>query len=287
MRLRRQRIGLNATDLSDVLGWSFSKTSRVELGMYRVSEVEVVHYLAACGVPHDELNALVELKHDEERDLGYWMRPPASSLRSLVYHESTAIRRFSYEPNVVPGLLQTEQYAAALIRAADVSDEVFSASLGARMERQALLGRRDPVENIFFIHERALRMPVGDASIMNEQLLHLVFSTARPRIGIRVVPMSAGAQSACMNTFLLFDYRKEHRPLVYLESWTGALFLDGDRDIASYREMVPKLDAVALSDGQSRDFLTAMASEYEQAAWRNDFSPKADPEPLLSQVQND
>jgi hypothetical protein len=270
MRIRRQRAGMSATELSRTLGWSLSKTSRAELGMYRISEVEVVQYLAACGVFQEEANNLLELKAEEERDLGYWMRPHetgrlSDSLRSLVYHESTAIRSTNYEPEVIPGLLQTEDYAAALIRARGVSAEIFSSRLRARMDRQAILHRPNPGEFAFFIHEHALRLPVADPAIMHEQLLHLVFSSARPHIDIRVLPMSVGAPASCQGNFRLFEYSKEHRPLAYFESWVGEMFLDDDAFIASYRELVPKLANLALSEGQSREFLATLASDYDRA----------------------
>jgi uncharacterized protein DUF5753/helix-turn-helix protein len=270
MRLRRQRIGLNAVDLSRIVGWSESKISRAELGMYRVSEVEVVHYLAACGVPHDELNELLELKRDEERNLGHWMRPHdtgnlSNSMRTLIYHETTASRSTSYEPEVVPGLLQTEDYAAALLRGEGAPDEVFSTHLRARMDRKAALYRPDPSEFVFFIHEQALRLPVAESAIMHEQLLSLVFATSQQHIDIRVVPTNAGAQAVCRGSFRLFEYTKEHRPVVYLEGWVGAIFLDDDAFIASYRQLVPKLASAALNEGQSREFLAALASDHDRA----------------------
>jgi transcriptional regulator with XRE-family HTH domain len=106
MRLRRERLKVSASDLGRALGWSASKMSRVELGMYRISEVEVTHYLATCRVSEQDLFDLLDLKRDEERNLGFWMRPHetgrlSNSLRSLVYHESTAIKSTCYEPEVV------------------------------------------------------------------------------------------------------------------------------------------------------------------------------------------
>jgi transcriptional regulator with XRE-family HTH domain len=269
MRIWRQRAGLSATEVSRYLGWSLSKTSRAELGMYRISEVELVHYLAACKVPHEQVWDLRMLKQEEERNLGYWVRAiktgqVSDRLRSLVYHESTAIRSISYEPEVIPGLLQTEDYASALIRAAEVSAEEFAAALKARMDRQAILQRRETAEFTFYIHENALRLPVGDQQIMHEQLLHLVFSTTRQRLGIRVVPVSAGARLARTGDFRLFEYAKEHRPVIYLDGRVGALFLDEDSFVASYRELVTKLDAIALDEGQSREFLASLASDHDR-----------------------
>lgn len=81
--------------------------------------------------------------------------------------------------------------------------------------------------------------------------------------------MSIGAQSTCRGNFHLFEYAKEHRPLVYFESWVGALFLDDETFIASYRNLVPKLVDIALDAGQSREFLATLAATTteREATW--------------------
>jgi hypothetical protein len=265
MRIRRERARLSAADVSRGLGWPQSKTSRIEAGLYPVSDIEVSYYLGWCRVPADEVATLLELKDIDRRDPGFWT-PLSTSMRSLVYHESTATRSTSYESSVVPGLLQTEPYVEALFRGGGFPERKFASGVKARLDRQQILDRPMPGEFIFYIHEQALRLTVGSLSTMHEQLLHLVLAAAREHIAIRVVPMSAGAASGAFEgSFRLFEFSKRDRPLLYLSSWVGGLFIDDASYISGYRGLVPKLADIALSLGQSRELLASLASEYDRA----------------------
>jgi transcriptional regulator with XRE-family HTH domain len=269
LRLRRERSGLRAAELARKLNWAGSTLSRVEAGLYPITETQATRYLTLCGVEEEELFALLDIRAVEQWNPGYWVRPDeagklSNSLRSLLFHESRAVSSTSYSPLVVPGLLQIPQYAEALIRTAGVTEEVLASRVLARMERQELLKGRYPLECVFYIHEQAVRLPVGDARIMQEQLLHLVFSITRHNVSIRVVPQSAGAQSVCEGNFRLFEYTKDHRPVVYLETWAGALFLEDAFFIDSYRQLLPKLDSISLSEEQSTQLLASVASEFDR-----------------------
>jgi hypothetical protein len=245
--------------------------SRIESGLYPVSDAEISHYLGWCHVPPDEMAYVQDLKKIDERANGFWMReqgvgPLHPALRTLAYHEGTADRSINYESEVVPGLLQIESYAAALFRGASVPESEIATLVRGRLDRQSVLGRPSPGEFIFFIHQQALLLPVGDASVMHEQLLHLMFSAARRSVSIRVVPLSAGERSACRGPFQLFEYqRKEHRPLAFLDTWSVGLFIDDPEYVADYRGLTGVLDQIALPEGQSLDLLAMMVSEQEPA----------------------
>jgi transcriptional regulator with XRE-family HTH domain len=270
LRLRRERSGLRAAELARKLNWAGSTLSRVEAGLYPITETQATRYLTLCGVQEEELFAILDIRAVEQWNPGYWMRPHgmgklANSLRSLVFQETKAIRSTSYETDVIPGLLQIREYAAALLFGEGFPAGYFEDLLQARLDRQDLLGLRDAPEFIFFLHEQALRLPVGDADVMYNQLLHVVLSMARSNVTIRVVPISAGAQSVCRGSFRLLEYTKEHRPLVHIEGLAGAMFLEDTKFITAYRDVLPKLDSIALSEGQSTDLLVSLASEYERA----------------------
>jgi hypothetical protein len=243
--------------------------SRIESGLYPVSDSEISHYLGWCHVPPEEVAYVQDLKTTEEQSQGFWTRDTATgplppSLRSLIYHESTADQSISYEQAVVPGLLQIEQYAAAMFRSRSGSESSISTLVRGRMDRQTVLSRPNPAEFVFFIHEQALLLQVGNAIVMQDQLLHLVFSSARHNVCIRVVPMSAGERSVCGNSFRLFEYeKKEHRPLVYLDTWSGAFFVDDPATTAEYRRLAKFLADIALPEGQSVELLADMASGYD------------------------
>ncbi|MFC4856736.1 helix-turn-helix domain-containing protein [Actinophytocola glycyrrhizae] len=247
LRHYREILGMPAYELADRLGWSASKLSRVEHGLSPISEVDVVRYGAHCGVSAEGIEALLDLCRDPGA-AGYWLSKWSST---LVFAENTAAFSASYDPLVVPGMLQTQEYAAALI-GQDKAEWVQ-----VRMERQRLLNNR-PFE--FFIHEQALRLPVGGDRVMNEQLLKLVLVAAQPTVTIRVVPSALGAQSMFGGAFLFFRY-DNHQPLVYVES---GFFLDDEQHIAKYQGKLAGLSKVALSSGESREVLAEMASEVDR-----------------------
>ncbi len=247
LRHYREILGVPAYELAHRLGWSASKLSRVENGLAPISEVDVVRYGAHCGISAEGIEALLDLCRDPGA-VGYWLSKWSST---LVFAENTAASSASYDPLVVPGMLQTEEYAAALI-GPDKPGWVQ-----VRMERQRLLNNR-PFE--FFIHEQALRLPVGGNRVMNEQLLKLVLVAEQPTVTIRVVPAALGAQSMFGGEFMLLRYAN-HPPMVYLEP---GFFLDNEKYVADFQRKLTRLSELALSGGQSREQLSAMASAVDR-----------------------
>lgn len=264
LRHYREILGVPAYELADRLGWSASKLSRVENGLSPISEVDVVRYGAHCGISGEGIEALLDLCRDPGA-AGYWLSKWSST---LVFAENTAASSSSYDPLVVPGMLQTEEYAAALI-GPDKPGWVQ-----VRMERQRLLNNR-PFE--FFIHEQALRLPVGSDRVMNEQLLKLVLVAEQPTVRIRVVPAALGAQSVFGGEFVLFRY-DNHPPLVYLGH---RFFLDANEQLAKFHKKLARLSEVALGEGESREMLAEMASEVD----RPEDSPDAPDDVAEEQLQ--
>lgn len=192
MRARREKAGFTAEALSRRLGWSTSQISRVETGRRGIDEVEVIHHLASCGAPYQEIAELLAFHRETAATQGRWLipHPPqlGESIRSLIFHESRARASHTYEPVMVPGLLQTEDYARAVIGTETWrSREDLALCLRTRIGRQALL-RKPGADFNFLIHEHALRTPVGGPATMHEQMLHLLFATSSESVRIRIVP---------------------------------------------------------------------------------------------------
>jgi hypothetical protein len=231
-----------------------------------VSELELVRYLATCRVPREALEEIVALAR--EADEGYRIKSLGErvpdQVRTLIFYETTAESIENFEPIFIPGLTQTEEYAremlfdGGLIPGPDVEGGVQ-----ARMRRQELLRRRDPPWFTFYIHENALRMPIGNTRIMHEQMLHLVFLSSQPRCIIRVLPVSGGCRGLVNTAFVRLGY-VEHAPAAYVETPTASVFLDRAADVAFYGKILDLLDQVALNEGQSRSFLADLASEYDR-----------------------
>ncbi|RZS34824.1 helix-turn-helix protein [Herbihabitans rhizosphaerae] len=255
LRALREKAGLPAYDLADRLGWSASKVSRIESGDRNLAEAQVVRYAAYCGATPNDMDIL-QLLCREARNPGYWL---TQRLRSLLYYESTAITSSSWDSLVVPGILQTQEYATALSTGAGVSPGLTHHYVGIRMERQRQLNHGGFT---FYVHEQALRLRVGGNRVMNEQLLKLVLLTDQAGISIRVVPADLGERSHFGPTFIRWEYER-HRPLVSVDIEPG-LFLEEKPFVATYQAKLDRIKEVALTVGQSREVLAALASEFDR-----------------------
>lgn len=254
LRQFREGLGIPGYVLAERLGWSATKVSRIENGLTSASEIDVLRYAAHCGVGAESIDGLIDMCR-EPGAAGYWM---SNRLSTLILHETTATSSSSYSPLAVPGLLQTHEYATELIAAEGLEPVFLRFWVSTRMERQCVLhGRMFQ----FFIHEQALRLPVGGNALMNEQLLKLVLLAEQSHLVIRVVPSALGARSIFEGEFVLFRYTG-HRPLVYLPS--VGLYLEDQGQVSSYEEKLSRLSQVALDRGESREKLVALASEFDR-----------------------
>jgi transcriptional regulator with XRE-family HTH domain len=254
LRQYREMAGITCHMLAARLGWSVSTVSRIENGLTRVSEIDVVRFAAHCGVRPDDMDSLLAMCRDRGAP-GYWM---TSRLSTLVLQENLAESSASYDPLVVPGLLQTEDYAATLIGTEGLEPDLARHWVHVRMERQRVLHSR-PYS--FFVHEQALRLPVGNPSVMNEQLLKLVLLAEQPHLTIRVVPAALGARSMLGGPFVVLYY-SSHDPLVYLDS--PGIYLEGSAHVAKYENKLTRLSDVAQSKEESREWLAALASDFDR-----------------------
>ena len=270
LRKQRESVGRTGDDISRVTGWHRSRVTRIEKGQLEISVVDVIHYLGACKIFATQAKEILELCTEAERQVGYWLSPHGEwledSLSSLIYHESTADCSTSYEPMVIPGLLQTRLYARVLIeRTPGWSPETVEAAIRLREQRQRILHRPQPGDFTFYIHEQALRLRVGSTNAMQEQLLKLLFVGGLPQITLRVLPASAQAQALFGASFRLFEYH-DHNPLVYLDHpWTG-IFIEEKEFVANYRRILPKISSVALGEAESRVFIADLANALDQGS---------------------
>jgi transcriptional regulator with XRE-family HTH domain len=255
----RKAAGMLGHELATKMQWPASKVSRIETGQRAADEVDIVFYLAHCGAKKEDLDRLLPLCRDVDR--GFWMQ---KQLRSLVFHESTARGAYTYEPLVVPGLLQTEDYARALIRQSGLGSNDVECAVSTRMRRQHILHDYwSPLEAAFFLHEHVLRLAVGGNRVMNEQLLNLVLLADQPNISVRVVPAALGERSYFGPPFCIFEYR-HHKPLVHEENAVDGLFIEDTEYVYRYQHRVARITETALDEGQSRVLLATVASEYDR-----------------------
>ena len=144
-------------------------------------------------------------------------------------------------------------------RSVNVPPEEVTDQVAARLARQSLFSRERPPRFTFYLHESVLRLPVGGPAVMAEQLRHLHRMATRSYLTLRVVPIALGAHAAMTGAFRLMEFA-EFKPVAYLESETSSLFLERPEEIAAYRRILAALADTALTEGQSRELIAALAT---------------------------
>lgn len=251
-RLREKFTTLNGFAFAEQLGWDPSKVSNIENGKARASEIDLVQYLMTCGRD----SVYFERFRDRYRYAfdPYVVLVP-DNLRTLAKAEAQAKKITAYDVVMVPGLIQTPEYARALLAAYGNTPEEVERYLRWRMDRQAILKRRDRPECVFYVHELALQLQVGDERTMEEQYLKMLFNTHI----LRVVPMSAGPTPVMRSSCMSFSFEKLI-PVVYTETDLAKVFAHDGAAIAQSREFFKWLDAIALDEGESRSLLANYVS---------------------------
>ncbi|MCP2249220.1 helix-turn-helix domain-containing protein [Lentzea aerocolonigenes] len=245
-RIRETCTSFGGRAMAAQLGWDPSKVSNIETGKARASDVDLAQYLATCGKDLDYLQDFGN-RYRHAFDL-YFAQGP-TTLRTLTMAESMATKIFVYEVLAIPGLLQTESFARALFTEVGChSPEEVEDGVSRRMGRQSIWQRPYRPECLFYVHELALRMRIGDAKVMEDQYLRLLFNAHI----LRVVPASVKPvtlRSKCT----LFEFAKA-APLAYTESDLAKVFVQDDAAIAATRKLFERLDAVALESGSPGEF---------------------------------
>ena len=163
-----------------------------------------------------------------------------------------------YEPQLVPGLLQTEEYARAIMRLrhVHVSANEIERRVALRMARQAFLSRPGAPELWVALDEAALRRPLGNQKLQRAQLLHLVEMAQRPNITLQIVPFDAGGHAAAGGPFTILRFSEPDLPdVVYLEHLTNAVYLDKKRDTVHYLAIMDNLCIQAQAPSVTIGFL--------------------------------
>jgi hypothetical protein len=186
--------------------------------------------------------------------------------RAYVDLEADASEIRWYQPEVVPGILQTERYIRAMNATGHprITDEEINKQVEVRLERQGILDQPDTTL-YFILSESALRRNVGDAEIMHEQLAHLAEAAERPNVELQVLPFDAQTFGAAWLAFtiLRFDHNAAS-DVVYLEYWTDADYLDRPDDVQAYTTLWNRLQAAAMGQVESRHLIFRIADEFRQ-----------------------
>lgn len=256
LRAAIARTGLLESELARRLGWEHAKLSDLVNGKGGVSLEDFMYLLGMCQTKPDELRYLKSL-YLESREKG-WLQLYESAvpvqLRTLINHQKLATTIAVWSSLFVPGLLQLEPYARAVVKLSPTikADEIEEV-VAARMARRELFdGYR---KFVFYVYEPVLWSPVGGHDVLREQLFELLRMLVRPYISLRIVP--AGLAGFTDFSMLKFD---KYEPVVYSESLNSALFLDDKASIALHKKALEALDRVALSEEQSRELINQLVT---------------------------
>jgi hypothetical protein len=270
-QLRRLRERRNIS--REKAGWeirsSESKISRMELGRVSFKERDVADLLTLYGVTDEHEREVLILLARQASAPNWWNRYGdvlPNWLQSYLGLEAAATQIRSYEVQFVPGLLQTADYARAVIllehnRAP--TDEI-DRRVALRMERQRILDRLTAPTLWMVIDEAALRRPMGGTAIMRGQIEALIAAIERPNIQIQVLPFRVGGHAAAGGAYTILRFPDGELPdVVYVEQLTGALYLDKRDDVDTYAETMERLCVQAEPPEKTADLLRElMASAY-------------------------
>jgi transcriptional regulator with XRE-family HTH domain len=269
LRRLREGSGMSLDAVAKELGWSTSKVSRIESAKIAVTPADVRALLGVLDALSEEVETLVSLA-SEDRQPGWWRQyaevlPPW--FEGYLSLESEAALLLAYESEVVPGLLQTEQYAAEILRQSSYTQLPDEAARAAelRRARQVRLVGPDPIYLDAVINEGALRRVVGDRKVMCGQLTRLIETVELPNVALRVLPFAAGAHPAVDGSFTVLEFSDPSNPrIVYLDRMTDSEYLDSLRDVAAYRHAHERLRASALSVNDSQEMISELLRDLMQ-----------------------
>ena len=267
MRRYRENVGYALEDAARVLECDRSKISRIETGQRGIRPKELRELLTEYGVPDREQAALVAIA-SRGGQRGWW-HPYADVLPGpyldYVIMESAAAEIMTYEAQVVPDLLQTDDYARAIAAAAEpghaTEPEREEAAAARATRRQAVLGGSAERRLSVILGEAALHQAVGGPGVMAGQISHLVqLADDFPRLTLQVLPFTAGAHAAAGSASLAI-LRFPDAPslgVVYLEALSGGVYLESQEDVARYIRAFALLRAAALSPADSARLLSTL-----------------------------
>lgn len=270
LRALRTGVGLTSGEAARLAGWHQSKVSRIETGASGVKPADVRLLLDVYGVQDAQLRELllVLAGSDEGGGRHHWWHayrgvlPP--TYRDFISLESQASAMRTLETSVVPGLLQTPEYARAVTRAAvggldGDADDRLDALVAVRLARQDVLRADPPLKLSAVLDEAVLRREIGGPEVMERQLSRLMEAARLPQVRLQVLPFRAGEHIGLTGPFVIFSFSStSDLDVVVLDHLTSSLYLERKEDLQAYTEAFNALRIHALSPEESLDYIAAI-----------------------------
>ena len=265
LRSARQDKGLTQEQVAQAMEWSLSKMNRIEKAKTGISANDLKALLPLYGITdQDRTEELLTLAR-ASRQTGWWRDyadvAPSTLLELIDFeHAATAISQF--EPIFVPGIMQTEDYALAVLRTSFGAGSPAERLVSLRTRRRDLLSSEGAPAFSFALDESVIRRPVGGQEVMRNQLAHLVELAGLPNVAIQVVPFAVGAHPGMRGSFKVIEFGDEpDEDVAFLEGPHGDIISDDPEETRAYLETFRRITEVALDPAESVSLLGKAASE--------------------------
>jgi transcriptional regulator with XRE-family HTH domain len=261
LRTLRETAGLTRHEAARALRVAPATIRRMEEAEVALKIPYLQVLLSTYGVAEAEVEAFLNLS-DQANTPDWWQRfhdLVSAWFNPFLILEGQARVIYGFEPHCVPGLLQTPDYARAIIRSSRLSPDTRSVErlVDLRMERQRRLVGENPPRLWMVMDESVLRRHVGSAAVMRAQLDWLIETSSLPHVYLQIIPFDAGPHAGAYGPFSIFRFAQPHLPdIVYEENLIGATYVDTWRDTARYREAMDTLSVQASTSSRTREMLT-------------------------------
>ncbi|MEV4531890.1 helix-turn-helix transcriptional regulator [Streptosporangium sp. NPDC049304] len=266
LRRLRQAAGLSQDDVVEKTHVNIVTLYRIETAQTKPQLRTLMALLDVYGVT-DETRADLMALQKEAKQRG-WLHGFEANLlgqySAYIGLEAEAQQAINYESLFVPGLLQTEDYARAVIRGVrpTAPDDENEHRVTARMQRQRLLEGDTPIRLWAILDQAALYRKVGSEAIMHDQLAHLAQQAKRPHITVQIIPFSAGAHPGMPGSFIVLKFGPDAPDVIHIDSMAGDLFLEKETEIQRYNQICEHLRAIALSPTDTAALLASLHRDH-------------------------
>jgi transcriptional regulator with XRE-family HTH domain len=270
LKKSRDATGQSQRDVADALAWSPSKLLRIENGAVGITVTDLRALLDHYGVrDRRRVDELTKLAQSSRRlnTATYGNSVPQSTIKFWNLR-AAAVRVRQFETLLIPGLLQTEEYAREVIKAystPDLSESDIDDRVAARMDQKALLDREERPHIYFMIDEAALRRWVGGASVMRNQIEQLKKEAERPGVTIQCLPFTLGVHGGIQGPFQILEFAEGADYVLYLDDASGGIASrDMEAETERYLTLFWELEKIATKEGKaSSDFLDRVLADFE------------------------
>ncbi|MEV0756482.1 helix-turn-helix transcriptional regulator [Streptosporangium sp. NPDC050280] len=262
IRSLRDAAGWTTTEAAQHLSWSKSRLNRLETGAAKATEQDVAEICDVYKVTESVRTALVQLVRDSARH-GWWTAYSDVFAGSYVGLEDEASLIKEWGVQLVPGLLQTEDYAREIISTGlgnGDAEQVYRRVM-ARMARKTLLGRPNPPGLHAVIDEAVLHRPIGGPEVMREQLRALIIAARRPNVTIQVLPFGVGVHAGMDGSFILLEYANPADDVAYVAGTAGDVYVENPEHVTLYKMSFKRICSAALTPDASQAMIAAAMKE--------------------------